>query len=164
MEKMTFIFSIIMFLFCLSCQTNTNENIDEIGENTIQLKNLVLSPCENNSKSSSYNSVSSSDVNEYIKFSSVCNDTLQVEQKFFVNCCTEEIDININSKGNNITIYITDVDGGCNCICPKIVVYSIGNLKENSTYNLTFIRNSLKYYTGKLLFTNHVESIINIEK
>ena len=120
------------------------------SEDTIYLKKLLLFTCENSSKSIS------ADASEYIKFSAINNNILKVEQKFFMNCCCEDIGVEISSIENVITISITDEDCGCNCICPRIVSYEIGNLQENSIYEFIFLRNTQEYHTCELLFTNQV--------
>ena len=122
----------------------------------IYLENAVLFPCENNTKS-----VSTSD-SKYIKFSAINNSTLKVEKNFFMNCCTEDIYIEINSEGNNITISITDEDSGCNCICERIVSYSICNLQKNNIYELIFLRNNYMYYTCELIFNNQLSCEIQL--
>ncbi|MDR1761269.1 MAG: C13 family peptidase [Bacteroidales bacterium] len=129
---------------CFSCD-------DTISDRDISLKNIVVSQCEDNTRSSD------DSVNEYIKFSAVNNATLKIEQRLYFNCCSENIDVMVNSEDNTITISITDTDGGCNCVCPSLVSCEIGNLQLDNTYRFVFYRNTLEYYTYDLLFTNHTD-------
>ena len=128
---------------------------DEDSNKDIYLKNTTLSSCENVDKSTYRMSES-----EYFKFSAINNNTLKVEHKFFMNCCTEDIGLKIDSKENNITINLTDADGDCNCVCPKVASCEIVNLQVNNKYKFIFFRNAQEYYTIELFFTFPMEQEI----
>ena len=128
--------------------TTVSKNID--------LENIVLLSCENKTQSSNPN------LNGYIKFSAINNNKLKVEQKFLMSCCCEDVNVEINSLKNNITISITDADCGCNCICPRVVSYEIDNLQINNTYKFIFLRNALMYHTCELFFTNKTDCEIKL--
>ena len=106
-----------------------------------------MSLCKNN------NELRATDVDQYIKFSAIDNQTLKIEHKLFMNCCCEDIDIKVDSKKNNIIITITDEVGNCNCICSRTISYKIVNLQINQTYKFVFFRNGLEYQTFELFFT-----------
>ena len=133
--------------------SNDNNTIDS---RDIKLEKVSLFSCDKSVKSTG------TDVSEYIKVSAINNKTLKVEQKFFMNCCTEDIEIECNSESGNITISIADSDGGCNCLCPRIISYMVCNLQKDKEYEFVFLRNGHEYYTCKLFFNNQLEIIINL--
>ena len=73
-----------LFFMAAGCGSHSEEEADH---KDIGLKNVLLSSCDSNTKSTSTN------FDEYIKFSSVSKSTLKIEHMFFMNCCTEDIGI-----------------------------------------------------------------------
>ena len=156
-------------MLAVLCIVSCNE---DISNKDIYLKNIALSLCKNNNElrnsnvdeyikfsaidNKTSNELRNTTSGKYIKFSAVDNSTLGVEENFYLNCCTEDISMKINSEENIITINITDEDGGCNCVCEKIVNYNICNLQENKTYKLIFLRNDYEYHTCELHFTKNL--------
>ena len=130
MQKGAVIILCTLFLMVSGCGKSDTEN------NDIYLKNFELSSCQSRTRATDeyieYN-------REYVKFSAVNNSTLKVEHRIFLNCCVEDPGVIINSEGNEITISIKD-GISCNCGCPIMVNYEIGNLQENNTYKFTFLK------------------------
>ncbi len=147
MKRLNFILLIITILVSFTC----NEDVSDKGHD-IYLKNITLFPCSENLKLSN-----SDDSEKYIKCFALDNKTLKFEQKLFVNCCSENFKININSEDNSITINITNDDPEqCNCICSIVLSYEIANLRENHTYKFIFLRNDQEYHIHELLFTGQI--------
>ena len=134
-----------LFFITAACGEKTDQKV-------FSPKNVKLLSCENSTKSTSSN------FEEYIKFSTANNGTLIVEQKIVIQCCAKnkDIEVKINSIENNITINLISKDAGCNCACSRIVSYEIGSLKENNTYEFVFLRGGLEYYSCELLFTKRM--------
>lgn len=145
-QLITHLLAITLLFGAYSCNENTSDK-----EHGIYVKNVVSSLCGKNLESSG------SDNQEYIKYSALDNKTLKIEQKLFVNCCSEDFKVKINVEGSNLTINITNDDPEqCNCICPLVLSYEIVNLQESNTYKLIFSRNEYEYAVCELLFTNSV--------
>ena len=135
-----------------SCSCNENKSLDM----DIVIENSVLLECVMNTRAS--NSITG----QYIKFSAINNSTLRVEENVYINCCTQDISLEINAEGKCITINMTVADGGCNCICERILNYDLCNLQENKKYKIIFLRNNDEYHTGEFVFTKKIDLDIHL--
>jgi len=143
-----------LLFIAADCDSNSRE---EVNPKDIGLKDVVLFSCEKSTNSTS------TDFDKYIKFLDNGKNTLKIEYRFLMNCCCEDIGVEINPEKNSITINIHDEDCGCNCICPRIVCFEIVNLKEKNNYEFIFLRNTQVFYTCELLFIKKVNYIIQLQ-
>ena len=149
--KKNILFIFLYFVF-LSCSYNENKSLDM----NIVIENPVLLECEMNTR------VTNLFTAQYIKISAVNNSTLKVEENVYINCCTQDISLEINSEGKCVIINMTVADGGCNCLCARILNYDVCNLQENKKYKLVFLRNNYEYHTSEFVFTKKLNKEIQL--
>lgn len=148
-------FYIVIILTLIACFCSCDSHQKPLNGN-VYMENLRLSLCNDGLRSAE---VEDED-HEYIYYSAINDKTLKIEQKFFMNCCTEDVDIFIDTDEHIVTINIADDDAGCNCICPGMANYEIVNLQEDKTYKFIFLRNGQEYHTCEIHFTIHTNSEI----
>ena len=136
------------------------------------LNNVSVSSCLNNPGTSLKSEI---DLSEYIKFTAINRQTLQIEQRKYFNCCPDSIVVRMLSDENEIVVDIHEYLGLyiCNCVCPVLLKYNVSGLHENTTYFFTFtmyrhrfimekeVIGSYEYYTTNITFSsNLIQTIV----
>ena len=124
------------------------------------LDNVTYSLC-NNVQQNSLVALQDGILQNGIKYTTLNNQTLQIEQWLVINCCCERISVEMLSNENDIVIDVCDYGNQCNCPCQGNVSYNVSGLQKGTTYSFTFKRNDDVRYTTSITFTDGLNQTIN---
>jgi hypothetical protein len=146
-------FAAIMLLFAgmiSSCEKEAIKNI--------KIKNIEYTGCQNNILSNN----EQKNEDKYIKCYAINETTLKFEQRIYLNCCMDSLQIVPNINDRKITINEIDYGNICNCICLSDVCFDVSDLVKNTTYTFVLKRNNQDYYTFEVLFNEDVNLMFNL--
>ena len=126
------------------------------GDGLVKVKNVYTTGCKTDgvprASNGANNAYAFGGLEEYIEYKSKADGYVYVTHaNALFNCCSEEIKVDVQVKGNDIVVTETETDNSCNCICPFDVSYELGKL-EPGQYNVT-IR---VYGRDRISFPSHI--------